>query len=357
MKIDTRSANASQNFLKCMGKGMTSQRDSAELPVLVMYNLDSAWDKDEKKNQTDEIKLMRSSLDELGHPVSLLKIKDDKLHDHLSNYQPDEWIIMNLCEEIPGMPHSEAEVVHALEERNMVYTGSPPETLNKCENKHYVKQTLVEHGLPTPFWRIYETPSAADWKRFPAIVKPASEHCSLGISSESVVLDRTDLERQVDFIIRAFDEPAIVEDFIDGREFHISLIGNDSLLMLPPVEMDYSRCPDIHDRLCTYDAKFSPGSKHYEIIGSLVPARLTAWELGDLEKICVTCYSAFDCRDYARLDIRLRDGIFYVLDVNPNPDISSNASMACAAKHIGLSYGELGSHLIRLAASRHPLFG
>jgi len=291
----------------------------------------------------------------LGHPVSLLKIMDDKFHERLSHYQREKWIIMNLCEEIPGMPHSEAEVVQALEQRNLVYTGSPPETLSNCENKQYIKQSLAEHGLPTPCWRIYTTPAAADWKCFPAIVKPTNEHCSLGISSESVVLNRAELERQIDFIIHTFDQPAIVEDFIDGREFHISLIGNDFLLMLPPVEMDYSRCLDIHDRLCTYDAKFRPGSKHFEIIGSIVPARLTACELGDLEKICVKCFNVFDCRDYARLDIRLRDGTFYVLDINPNPDISSNASMACAAEQIGLSYGELGSHLIRLAAGRHPL--
>ncbi|MBU4267309.1 MAG: ATP-grasp domain-containing protein [Acidobacteria bacterium] len=334
---------------------MHSRRDAAELPVLVIYNLDSAWDRYEKRNQTVEVRRMQNSLDQLGHPVSLLKITDDKLHETLSEYQPDEWIIMNLCEEIPGQPHSEAEVAAALEQRNMVYTGSSPETICNCENKHYVKQTLVEHGLPTPLWRIYEKPSAANWKKFPAIVKPASEHCSLGVSSESVVLDRTELERQIDFIIRSFDQPAIVEDFIDGREFHVSLLGNDSLLMLPPAEMDYSRCTDIHDRLCTYDAKFKPGSKHYEIIGTQVPARLTAWELGDLERICVECFRVFECRDYARLDIRLRNGVFYVLDINPNPDISSNASMAYAAKHIGMSFGELGSRLIRLAASRHPL--
>jgi D-alanine-D-alanine ligase len=334
---------------------MHSRRDAAELPVLVIYNLDSAWDRYEKRNQTIEVRRMRSSLDQLGHPVSLLKISDDKLHETLSDYQPNEWIIMNLCEEIPGQPHSEAEVAAALEQRNMVYTGSSPETISNCENKHYVKQTLVEHGLPTPLWRIYEKPSAANWKKFPAIVKPANEHCSLGISSESVVLDRTELERQIDFVIRSFDQPAIVEDFIDGREFHVSLIGNDPLLMLPPAEMDYSRCTDIHDRLCTYDAKFKPGSKHYEIIGTQIPARLTAWELGDLERICVECFRVFECRDYARLDIRLRNGVFYVLDINPNPDISSNASMAYAAKHIGISFGELGSRLIRLAASRHPL--
>ncbi len=336
---------------------MTSRRDAANLPVLLIYNLDAAWNPNEKRNQTLEVRRLRSSLDLVGHPVSLLKIADGNLRDTLAKYRPDEWIIMNLCEEIPGRPHSEADVALALEQLHMVYTGSSFKTLTNCENKHRVKQMLVEHGLPTPIWRIYGKPAAAGWKQFPAIVKPAKGHCSLGINSASVVLDRAELEKQIDFILRTFDEPAIVEDFIDGREFHVSLIGNDSLQMLPPVEMDYSRCADIHDRLCSYDAKFRPGSDPYKFIDVLVPARLPAWELGDLQRVCVEAFRVFGCRDYARLDIRLRNGVFYVLDVNPNPDISSNASLAYAAEQFGLSFGELGSRLVRLAASRHPLFG
>ncbi|MCU0845048.1 MAG: ATP-grasp domain-containing protein [Spirochaetes bacterium] len=336
---------------------MPSQRDAAELPVLVIYNLDTGWEQEDKNGQTAEIERMSSSLEELGHPVSLLEINGNTLHRNLAGYKPNDWIVMNLCEEIPGMPHSEAAVVHTLEKRNMVYTGSPPEIIGNCEDKQYVKQTLAARGLPTPLWGVYDTPSALDWDCFPAIVKPANEHCSLGISSESVVLNRKELQRQIRYIIRTFNQPALVEDFIDGREFHVSLVGNGSLLMLPPVEMDFSACHDIHDRLCTYDAKFIPGSKHYEIITTFVPATLSEGEYGDLEQTCVECFRAFDCRDYARLDVRLRDGVFYILDINPNPDISSDASMACAAEHIGLSYGELGSHLVRLAASRHPVLG
>ncbi len=321
----------------------------------MIYNLDAGWEEHERDGQTAEIRRLSSSLEELGHPVSLLEINGNTLQRTLSGYKPTDWIVMNLCEEIPGVPHSEAAVVHALEKRNMVYTGSPPEIIGNCENKQYVKQTLAARGLPTPLWGVYEKASAADWNCFPAIVKPANEHCSLGISSESVVLTRRELERQIRYIHRSFNQPALVEDFIDGREFHVSLIGNGSLLMLPPVEMDFSECSDIHDRLCTYDAKFIPGSRHYEIIASLIPATLTEAEYDDLEQTCADCFHAFDCRDYARLDIRLRNGVFYILDINPNPDISSDASMACAAEHLGLSYGELGSRLIRLAASRHPL--
>ncbi len=335
---------------------MVSWRSAAELPVLLLYNLDHSWAVEERAVQAREIELLRSSLEQLGHPVTLLEIAGSTLLERLADFPAENWIVMNLCEEIPGFPHSEAEAAMVLEKRNMTYTGAHPDTLSSCENKRLVKETLDAHGLPTPAWAIYERPWAGDWHRFPAIVKPAFEHCSLGITSESIVLNRHELERQIEHVLRCFNEPVIVEDFIDGREFHVSLIGNRSPWMLPPAEMDFSRCVDIHDRLCTYEAKFCPGSKQYEIISTIIPAVLTPAQRRELKRCCLRCYRLFGCRDYARLDIRLRDGVFYILDINPNPDISSDASTACAAEQIGLSYGELGSRLVRLAASRHPQF-
>jgi len=122
--------------------------------------------------------------------------------------------------------------------------------------------------------------------------------------------------------------------------------------MLPPAEMDFSRFNDIRDRLCTYDAKFRPGSLHYEEIQLRLPAPLSESEYDLLTCTARAAYNAYCCRDFARMDIRLRDGIFYILDINPNPDISSDASMACAAEAAGFSFGAMGSHLIHLAAAR-----
>ena len=154
-----------------------------------------------------------------------------------------------------------------------------------------------------------------------------------------------------------FRQSALVEDFIDGREFHVSLWGNGELQMLPVAEMDFSRFDDVRDRLCTYESKFHPGSRHYDGIQTLLPAPLAEAEQNLLYRTAQSAYRAYRCRDFARLDIRLRDGVFYILDINPNPDISSDASMACAAEAAGYSFGAMGSHLIRLAAARHPVFG
>jgi D-alanine-D-alanine ligase len=127
--------------------------------------------------------------------------------------------------------------------------------------------------------------------------------------------------------------------------------------MLPPVEMEFSAFSDVRERLCSWDAKFTPGSRHYTEIRTVAPAPLTTEELRLLEKVSRTAYRAMGIRDYARFDFRLRDGVFYLLDPNPNPDISSDASLALMAELSGHSYGQMGSRLIHLAAKRHPVFG
>jgi D-alanine-D-alanine ligase len=120
--------------------------------------------------------------------------------------------------------------------------------------------------------------------------------------------------------------------------------------------MDFRAFPDVHDRLCTYDSKFTPGSRPYEQIGLLLPAPLQEAELAALQTVALAAYQALGCRDYGRLDIRLRGGVFYVLDINPNCDISPDASMALAAAVRGYSYGAMLSRIVNLAARRHPVF-
>jgi D-alanine-D-alanine ligase len=163
-----------------------------------------------------------------------------------------------------------------------------------------------------------------------------------------------ELTARIPFVWKNYNQPAIVEDFIDGREFHVSVWGNEMLTVLPAAEMDFSFFKDVKDRLCTFDSKFIPGSQHYEKIETLLPAPLSDEEKRGLEKVCCDTYKALGCRDYARMDVRLRGNTFYILDVNPNADISIDASMACAAEAAGISYGQMGSLIIRMAAARRP---
>jgi D-alanine-D-alanine ligase len=335
---------------------MPLARDRTDLPVLLLHNIDQAWDPADIDITLQEAANLESALEEQGHPVTNVPVFNADLSSCLSAYDPDRHIVFNWCEEIPGVPHSEALAAETLEELDFTYTGATPEVLRFCWDKEMVKRLLERAGVPTPRWRIYDSLDIDDWNCFPAIVKPSREHCSYGVTTDAVVMSPHELKDRIVYILDAFRQPALVEDFIDGREFHISLWGNGSIRMLPPAEMDFAAFDDVRDRLCTYDSKFMPGSSHYVKIGLQLPAPLNEAEYERLKKTSILAYKTIGCRDYARLDIRLRDGIFYTLDVNPNSDISAEASMACAAEFAGYSHGEMISHIVNLAAKRHPVF-
>jgi len=335
---------------------MSFKRSRTDLPVLLLHNIDHAWDPADIDLALQEVARVESVLHTEGHPVTNVPLYDDDLHSCLSFYEPEQHIVFNWCEDIPGVPHSEALAARTLEELQFIYSGSTPEVLYSCWDKQEVKRLLERAGVPTPLWRIYDSPVIGDWQCFPAIVKPSREHCSYGLTTDAIVMSKEDLKERIAYILDVFRQPAIVEDFIDGREFHVSLWGNGSIEMLPPAEMDFTAFDNVRDRLCTFDSKFTPGSAHYVKIGLHLPALLSEAEYERLELTSILAYKTTGCRDYARLDIRLRDGIFYVLDVNPNADITADASMACAAEVAGYSYGEMISRIVNLAAQRHPVF-
>ncbi|HON58841.1 MAG TPA: ATP-grasp domain-containing protein [Smithella sp.] len=326
------------------------------IPVVLLYNLDPDWTPEEKKEAFKLTEELAGALKGFGHAVELVRVEGNEIHGKLRPYDPNEYLIFNWCEGIPGIEHSEWLVARQLEELGYTYTGASPRVLSLAQDKQRVKDILEACGIPTPAWKIFDAPRADSWRIFPAIVKPRNEHCSAGITPESVVTNGGDLTGRIAFILNRYAQPALVEDFIDGREFHVAVLGNEDLTVLPAAEMDFSRFGDARDRLCTYEAKFAPGSLHYEKIETLLPAPLTGEEKETLEEICRKAYRAVGCRDYARMDLRLRDGVFYVLDVNPNADLSSDASMACAAEAAGMSYAQLGSVIVRMAAARHPVF-
>jgi D-alanine-D-alanine ligase len=333
---------------------LTQARFAAGLPVLLIYNVDPAWASHERDEVERETHRLGSAMEELGHPLTLIPIADANIAAELEAFHPEDHIVLNWCESLPGISHSEAMVAEMLESLKFIFTGADSRTLALSQNKQRVKTLLADHSNPTPRWEVYETVKVDGWECFPAIVKPVHEHCSIGITPASVVMTMNELQQRVRYVLDTYGQPALVEDFIDGREFRVSLWGNSPLEPLPVVEMAYSAFPDIRERLCTYDSKFAPSSRHYQLIETLLPAPLPEDAHQRLCDTAAAAYSVVGCRDYGRIDLRLRDGVFYVLDVNPNPDISADASMACAAELAGFSYGAFGSFLVALAAIRHP---
>jgi D-alanine-D-alanine ligase len=337
-------------------RAAADERAPQDLPVLLLYNIDPAWEPREQEEAVTATQELIDALRRVGHPVTPVQVNDMDLRRFLSPYDPGRFVVLNWCEALPGIAHSDALAAETLEEMGFAYSGSPPPVLRLSGNKEKVKEVLLRAGVPTPEGCVCTPEKGAPWDRFPAIVKPLREHCSIGITPEAVVLGRAALLERIRFVTETYEQPALVEEFIDGREFRVTLWGNDEVEVLPPVEMEFSAFSDVRERLCSWDAKFTPGSRPYTEIRTVAPAPLSGEEFRLLAEVSRTAYRAMGIRDYARFDFRLRDGVFYLLDPNPNPDISSDASLALTAELAGYSYGRMGSRLIRLAAERHPVF-
>jgi D-alanine-D-alanine ligase len=323
------------------------------MTTVLLYDIDPAWAPEDQDASERESRRLGHALRRQGHSVAFAPVTDDRLPDVMTAYDPNRSLVLNWCESLPGVPHSEPLVAEILDDLMFPYTGASAETLRLSYDKARVKHLLGEFDVPTPRWAVYADPAKALWaKGFPAIVKPACEHCSLGVGPESVVMTEDELRRRVAHVVREFEQPALVEAFIDGREFHVPLWGNNPVEMLAPVEMDFSALGDVHERLCSYDAKFVPESKAYRSIKTVVPARLDAAEYAELERVSRAAYGAVGCRDYGRIDVRMKDGVFYVVDVNPNADISADASVAVAAGKMGYCYGAMGRRVLEFAVER-----
>lgn len=335
---------------------MDFSRCRTDLPILLLYDIDPEWSPDIIDNSLQLADNLRNGLISLGHPVEFICLDNEALEQFLEEYDPANYIVFNWCEGIPGKPNSYALVAQILEKNGFVYTGADALALEFSQDKRQVKKCLADHHIPTPFWEIYETTQSNGWKLFPAIVKPAMEHCSYGISPESLVWSPAELLQRVQFVLDTFHQPALVEEFIDGREFHVTIIGNGKLRVLPIAEMDFSAFSHPENRLCTYDAKFDPASPAYNLIELKLPAPLSPEQQVALEAVSLEAYRVTNCRDYARLDIRLRNTTFYVLDINHNADFSPDTSTALSAEIAGIPYPQLGSLMVNLAAQRHPGF-
>ncbi len=326
-----------------------------DLPVVLLYNIDPVWSEEDIRQARALADLAAAELEHIGHPVRVAIVTRPDLESLLTPFDPTRYIVFNWCEEIPGLRGSEALVAATLEQHGYTFTGADSNALTA--DKRDIKVLLTKQGIPLPSWAIYDTLSTNGWHCFPAIVKPVREHGSLGIDRQAVVSTPERLTEQIESVTRRFDQPALVEEFIRGRELTVTLIGNETLHLLPIAEIDFSAIEDTLARIRTYESKFEKDNPLAKQIKMIVPARLTAQEYQQLQALACSTYRAANCRDYVRLDVRFREGVFYVVDVNHNPDLSLDSSLVLAAQAAGLSYGQLLSLLINLAARRHPIYG
>lgn len=264
--------------------------------------------------------------------------------------------IFNLCEELQGDCELEMCVAGLFELMNIPYTGSRPLALGLALNKFHVKQVLRASGIPVPrgfLCPIGQQPKPRVAVRFPAFVKPVHEDASLGINARAVCRDLAQLERQVSYIHDVYCQDALIEEFLEGREFNVSILGGPNPRVLPISEIDFSSMPDDEPRIVSYRAKWDEESIVFQCSVPVCPAEIPRRVEKRIKSIAMRSFQCIGCRDYARVDMRADSlGNLRVLDVNPNPDLSPRAGFFRAARASGMTYSDMVSHITQSALER-----
>lgn len=263
-------------------------------------------------------------------------------------------LVFNLCEGLSGHADCEHLPAAAIELLGIPMTGARALTLGLCVNKQRTNCLLDGAGIAVPEWTVAST-SGADigWDRFPAIVKPVAEDASAGIHSHSVVRDRTELAAVLRLGSRYWDR-MIVQRFVPGREFNLAIVGDE---VLPHAEIDFSTLPDELPPVVTFAAKWEPDTPEYRGTVARCPAVMPDDVAERLVGLARRVWSAVDGKGYGRVDVRVDDrGEPWVIDVNPNPDLSPDAGLARQAAAAGWVYEELIARIAADALARvHPL--
>lgn len=264
-------------------------------------------------------------------------------------------LVFNLTESYAGDDTMDKNIAAYLELLQLPYTGSGPEALYLAQDKALAKKLFDFHGIKTPDFAISykgRLDHSHDIK-FPLIVKPTNEDGSIGIDSGSVVDSVKELMERIHYIDEEFDSPALIEEYIEGREIYGAVIGNDNPEALPLVELDLSKLPKGTPRIACQDVKFDKETEAYKLTKSAPVEDLDEKTSEKMINTALKAFRAVKMRDYGRIDMRLTDkGDVYVLEANPNPWLSRIAEFAMAAKKAGRSYTQLIGEIVELAGSR-----
>lgn len=302
---------------------------------------------------------LSDALSRLGHQVDPIEVdkRVEPLVTALGRAQPD--LVVNLAESFAGKSALESNVAALLNLMGLRYTGSSPSGLMLAGDKILAKKVLAFHGIRTPrFATVYR--GALDWAEnlhFPVIVKPPQEDASVGLTSASVVHDLKQLLEQMHAMQSEFSQPVLVEEFVDGREFYVGVLGNVNATALPVIEMDFSKFPADRPRMASWDAKWGDdtgGGAEFEGTTSIFPEELPEDLIERLNTAAVDAFHALRLRDYGRIDLRVNDaGEPFVIEVNPNCYLERESEFARAAARSGLEYDALVERIIELALARY----
>lgn len=325
--------------------------------IVVLFNDDASAGTPGEEARADVLKVaqaMVAALQARGHQVEPMTVPEADFGplERLGEAAPD--LVVNLCESLAGEASAEAVVPAFLEALGLSYTGSGPLALGLALHKPVAKRILQASGVPTPRACLVERLEALEAidLPFPVIVKPSREDASVGIDFDSVCRDRASLHRAVARVLAEHRQPALVEQYVDGREIYVPLLEHPAGEALPMTEVSFGPAFEGRPRIVGYAAKWLEGTPEYRDTAT-APAVLDPALADRIREVARSAFAALGCRDYGRVDLRVTAaGEPYVIEVNPNCDLHPDAGFAKAARAAGLDYPALASCLVETALAR-----
>jgi len=295
---------------------------------------------------------VKAALEKAGHEVKALGLGDNlsELRTTITDWKPD--VAFNLLEEFQGIVTYDQYVVAFLELMKLPYTGCNPRGMMISRDKALSKQILSYHRIPTPGFAVirkgqrYRLPRKL---KFPLFVKSVTDDASFGISQASVVSDAEKLKERIEFIHEQTSSDALIEEYIEGRELYVGVLGNDRLRTLPVWEMDFGTLPDVMAGIATRKVKWDRRYQTKHGIRTGAAQNLPEGCAAYLDKLSKRIFRALYLSGYARMDFRMRpDGSVFVLEANCNPNISREEDFAESALAAGMEYPALLEQIIRV---------
>ena len=306
----------------------------------------------DKKEVEEEV---LDALAKLGHEPSMHQL-DGSLKSLHALAKLDSDIIFNLSESFGGNDTADYNIAAYLELVGKRFTGAGSHGLMLAQDKSVAKKIFAFHGIATPvFARSVRGRLAFSHElHFPVIVKPMREDGSIGIEFDAVVSSIKELMERIDWLHGQFDSPILIEEYVDGREMYVGVLGNENAEALPVIELDLSKLPEGTPRIAAAEVKWAKGTKAYRDTKSIVATDLSEETTALLQSTAVAAYQALELRDYGRVDMRLKaDGTVSVIEVNPNPWLASRAELAMAARKAGRTYTQLIDEIVGMAMARY----
>lgn len=292
------------------------------------------------------------ALKRLGHDVRMIGVYEEPrlIIDEVKAHPPD--VVFNLTEHFNARSAYDRNVVGLLEMLDVRYTGSGPTGLTLCKNKGMAKEILAYHRIRVPDSAIF--PAGSTIRRpkrltFPLFIKPLEEEASYGISQDSFVENDQAFEERVRFIHERMNQEALAEEYIDGRELYVSILGDSRLQVFPIREVIFSEMPEGRPRFSTFKAKWDDAYRKRWGIQNIFAEGLPDGMAERIAKICQKVYRVLRIRGYGRIDLRVTpEGEIVILEANPNPNLDRDDEFAQSAMKAGLTYETLIQRILRL---------